>query len=417
MLSDPTSRWSSRHLQYLIDNRVEEGVRLDYKQEMSLDSRSRKLEAAKDVSALANTHGGRLIVGLIEDDESAPIGFKAVPNASSLQDQLTDVLHHYCQPSVGMTYRPIRIKDGDCLVIDVAESLAPVMRLGGGGGGNGYYHRVDRKSLPMNEREVRERYERMLTRFEVVDRLVEGVQPHRGWRQGVEPVAWLTVLCIPPYGHLDLFNPAGGFELKDFGKYVPTLRSERLRQLPIGRPTHFGLESLHGDAGHPTVLLRVHRSGVLEYHHAVYSEGEPGRLVLGRDPLEGVERLGPPRPPAYLSIAGVDEALAILDFLELAEGLYQAAGYTSELRVRGSYTGLRAKWAFVAAGGQHGISHDPQAHSADTSVNRLSDDRMPFVQGLLDRVWQAGGWIGCPLSQLDAAGSDDGGGSTRLDRQ
>jgi hypothetical protein len=327
-------------------------------------------------------------VGLVEDDSSAVAGYKPIANVAAFQDRLTDVLGHYCQPNVGVTFRPVPIEEGHALVIDVAESLAPVMRLGGKE--NCYYHRVDRKSRPMNEREVRERYERVFVRHEVVERLIEQARPQSGWTMQSEAVAWLTILCVPSFGHLDMFNPATGFQLKDHLRHVPQLRSERLK-MPVGWPTYFGLETRWGDQKEPRMLLRLHRSGVIEYHHAVYADGVPDWLVIG--PHAG--------PVVRLKIVGLDEARAALDFLELAEGLYREAGYASDVHIRGHYTDLVGRWMFAAAGGGHEILHDPQAHSMDTSVARLRDDRREFVQGLLDRVWQAGGWIGCPLEQLD----------------
>jgi len=54
-----------------------------------------------------------------------------------------------------------------------------------------YYHRIDAKSLPMGEREVRERSSRMEARAGVGD-----------------TPPWFTLLLVPLFGPLDIFNPA-----------------------------------------------------------------------------------------------------------------------------------------------------------------------------------------------------------------
>ena len=62
----------------------------------------------------------------------------------------------------------------------------------------------------MGEREVRERYARMETRADVVDRLVDEAKPMRmvgaGAVGGTPP--WFTLLPVPLFGPVDVFNPA-----------------------------------------------------------------------------------------------------------------------------------------------------------------------------------------------------------------
>ena len=53
-------------IQSLIQNRIEEGNTLEYKQELGSDNN----EIAKDVSAFANTQGGTVIYGVQSQDRS-----------------------------------------------------------------------------------------------------------------------------------------------------------------------------------------------------------------------------------------------------------------------------------------------------------------------------------------------------------
>lgn len=77
MLHEPARTWTQADLEQLIADQIEEGPRLEYKSSLPLGTTSQRGEAAKDVSALANSSGGRLIIGLREDErrgENVPAG-------------------------------------------------------------------------------------------------------------------------------------------------------------------------------------------------------------------------------------------------------------------------------------------------------------------------------------------------------
>src|SRR5437016_2544177 len=61
-------RISEANLQSLVENRVAEGIVLDYKRELYGASDSDKREFLKDVSSFANTATGHIIIGIEEED-------------------------------------------------------------------------------------------------------------------------------------------------------------------------------------------------------------------------------------------------------------------------------------------------------------------------------------------------------------
>lgn len=64
--------YSFSDIQALIDNEVEESINLDFKEARSLDkSDGKRKEIAKDVSAFANSDGGIIIYGIVEQDHKA----------------------------------------------------------------------------------------------------------------------------------------------------------------------------------------------------------------------------------------------------------------------------------------------------------------------------------------------------------
>ena len=68
MLSDDIEKISEEELLSLEANEIPESITLEFKRDLNLGDRKKKAEAAKDVSALANTVGGRICYGIDERD-------------------------------------------------------------------------------------------------------------------------------------------------------------------------------------------------------------------------------------------------------------------------------------------------------------------------------------------------------------
>jgi len=62
--------WEEEDIEALIRDGVQESLRLDYKRCAALDKRNPKSKAdlSKDVSAFANSAGGTLVYGVVEDN-------------------------------------------------------------------------------------------------------------------------------------------------------------------------------------------------------------------------------------------------------------------------------------------------------------------------------------------------------------
>ena len=62
--------YNKEYLLSLIENKVEESLNLEYKSAKALDRTAKATsEISKDVSAMANSHGGVIIYGISENDE------------------------------------------------------------------------------------------------------------------------------------------------------------------------------------------------------------------------------------------------------------------------------------------------------------------------------------------------------------
>lgn len=92
----------------LVESKVPESERLDYKREVYGKGDNR--EIAKDISALANTQGGHLVLG-ISDAEGEPteiVGLDGIDPDAEIR-RMDDVLRTSVQPSIaGVRFKPIR---------------------------------------------------------------------------------------------------------------------------------------------------------------------------------------------------------------------------------------------------------------------------------------------------------------------
>ncbi|WP_052190207.1 helix-turn-helix domain-containing protein [Streptomyces sp. NRRL S-1824] len=88
-------------LQRAVDNQIPEGVDLDWKKDFYQGTDAGKKELAKDVSAMANTVGGLLVIGVDDgkkDHAHALAPFEPIPNRG--EEWIRSVLANWIQPVV-----------------------------------------------------------------------------------------------------------------------------------------------------------------------------------------------------------------------------------------------------------------------------------------------------------------------------
>lgn len=155
--------WELSDILSLINNRVQEHLELDYKASLALTKQGASKDIAKDVSAFANSAGGMIIYGVVEQDH-LPVSIDDGLNpVTTSKEWLEQIISSNIQPRIqDIIIRPIPIPSGNTLyVVNIpqATSLAPHQATID----NKYYKRFNFQSVPMQDFEVKDTLKRSST--------------------------------------------------------------------------------------------------------------------------------------------------------------------------------------------------------------------------------------------------------------
>lgn len=272
----PLDEWEADDVLALIEGRIEEGQRLEFKRQLDLDTAKQRSEACKDASGLANSQGGLLIYGVEEEeqDDGRRIPIRAVPlRDGDTRSRLEDVLDSAVHPALNVECRQIETDGGYFLVLRISPRLGPPHMVDGYGEMR-YYVRVGVKTRPMGQHEIEAAFsgaagnERRATerlRHLPLAVLPEGIERDRGARGADRtPGPWLGVLTLA----VDAPDPllpmqeADGRAFPDDGGY------RRWRHSDPGSILSWDAEGYHRDRHEEDKLtrrLRLFRSGVFEW--------------------------------------------------------------------------------------------------------------------------------------------------------
>ena len=155
------NNYTVEDISYLIANEVEENVHLDYKASGALEkSDNKRKEITKDVSSFANSDGGIIVYGVSEDNHK-PKGICPIDGRIYTKEWLESIIQQI-QPRINnLVIYPIRINDlgQSVYVVKIPRSdTAPHMARD-----NKYYKRFNFMSVPMEDYEVKDLYNRIST--------------------------------------------------------------------------------------------------------------------------------------------------------------------------------------------------------------------------------------------------------------
>ncbi len=149
-------RLTKEDIEDLISSRTEENLTLEYKRAAALDKEDKKRdEISKDVSAMANSAGGKILYGVKEDPTNRflPGAVDPVQRTFITTETLQQIIESRIQPKIqGVSIYAIPItEDTAVYVVDIPQSTTAHQA-----SDKKYYKRVNNLCLPMEDYEIRD---------------------------------------------------------------------------------------------------------------------------------------------------------------------------------------------------------------------------------------------------------------------
>jgi hypothetical protein len=167
------SEWVEADLNALVNNKIGEDVNLEYKACASLQqNENSKDELSRDVSALANSAGGTIVYGMIEDQNThLPTGLDSGYDPSVISKEwLENVIHSRIKPKVeGLHINPVQLTGSNAGKVAYVVSI-PQGTTAHQASDKKYYKRYNFKREAMEDYEIRDvmnrlKYPLLLPRF------------------------------------------------------------------------------------------------------------------------------------------------------------------------------------------------------------------------------------------------------------
>lgn len=150
-------------LMRLINDRVPEDATLEYKR----DVYQRTEEFCKDISAMANTLGGVVLLG-IREENNLPVEVVGIERAAEEQQRLTQAAEANIRPRVLLSWKSVSLNnDREVLICATPRSrLGPHMNHAGND--KRFHKRANEITTVMDERELRAAFLHSRTQEELV---------------------------------------------------------------------------------------------------------------------------------------------------------------------------------------------------------------------------------------------------------
>lgn len=116
--STSVSEMSLHEVDSLYRDRVQENIRLEYKRELPQETADFKQVLAKELSSLANSYGGYVIIGIATDQQGVPIAMDGVPPINNFAQRVASVGYEQPYPPLIPTVsKPIALKNGNLVYV------------------------------------------------------------------------------------------------------------------------------------------------------------------------------------------------------------------------------------------------------------------------------------------------------------
>lgn len=153
---DKSKNWLEGDLQSLIANKIPENLSLEYKSSDALNllEERHKKEFTKDVSAFANSEGGILIYGIVEENHLPNLLDAGIDPNIITKERIEQILHSGIKPKISRLHiNPVQLSNSRNIayVITIPQSDTAHQA-----SDHRYYRRYNFLSAPMEDYEIRD---------------------------------------------------------------------------------------------------------------------------------------------------------------------------------------------------------------------------------------------------------------------
>ena len=215
------------HLLQLVKEQVQEGDTLEYKSAMYGQSDEEKREMLRDITSLANHHGGYLIIGISEDEDGTAVSVDGIEPDSHVDRIRSSCLHNIDKRIMGLEIEDVTLGSKKIVVIiSVPESInAPHMVTFKGL--NQFWKRHGRQKDKMTIDEIGQAFDKRLSGLSRLDRFLFTRKAEILENIGVQP--FMVILSSPSY-------------LRD--EAVLDINDNKLRDLIVNPPRSVGTSNI-----------------------------------------------------------------------------------------------------------------------------------------------------------------------------
>ncbi|QIB75322.1 ATP-binding protein [Halogeometricum borinquense] len=322
-------------IQQLVDEKVQEGKEIEYKEFLDLDKDDHKETLLGEVTSFANARGGDLIIG-VPDDQGTPrhVGGIPVENLDSTIERWSNTIRRGADPKLPPSIfdiKELHVEDDRYVfVIRVKQSWYPLHRVTYN---NKFYGRGPSGKFPLDTGEIQRR---MLEAERFVDDLEEFRDEQVAeFEAGDTPLPVFDgpklVLHLVPVG---AFSPGQKIDRRTAGA-MSKIRPRMLASRPAsgGFTDNYTVDSVMVHQGVPDEGLyeyvRTFSGGMIETFTAwPFNPMDEGSAVLDVDMVREALEFTLPRQLQYLDSQDIDPPVYACISILGADGYRVGAGFT-----------------------------------------------------------------------------------------
>ena len=317
MINKPVFELQEQDLQDLINKKISESIRLEYKQSIDISSKSARKELCKDVSAMANAFGGKIIYGLAESKQKdvGSIPSKLTPiKDHSLKESMQQIITDGILPRIDFqinNFESDKYPGHEYVVIDVPQSIRGPHFVCTGKE-NRFYKRRDFEAKPMDQKEIENAYRNFFFQEMKINNLYNQIKKENpNKRLGLPSCSYCSIYFIPQYPVECLFYRK--FNHSTLNERVIKIYNDGYLQVynNVFKNSFDGLTNIRKAEKLTERQDIYYRNGCILYSFSLYNS------LLGNKYLISLD----------------DFAYSLLNILEVIPLLYKECGYLGNLQI------------------------------------------------------------------------------------